>query len=119
MESMVPLMLVLSFFIIKAYGSSFVEVKQTVTDDTIQGDFADEDDVVLKAVHSTTSESAFIESGSGSGSASGRNNGYPSPDEDDSNEEQILRRDEGDSDEQSVLQEREDANEKITDYPAN
>ena len=77
------------------------------------------DDVVVQAVHSTTSESAFIESGSGSGSASGRNSGYPSPDEDDSNEEQILRRDEGDSDEQSVLQEREDANEKITDYPAN
>ena len=77
------------------------------------------DDIVVQAVHSTTSESAFIESGSGSASASGRNSGYPSPDEDDSNEEQILRRDEGDFDEQSVLQEREDANEKITDYPAN
>ena len=77
------------------------------------------DDVVVKAVHSTTSESAFIESGSGSASASGRNSGYPSPDEDDCREEQILRRDEGDSDEQPVLQESEDANEKITDYPAN
>ena len=77
------------------------------------------DDVVVKAVHSTTSESAFIESGSGSGSASGRNSGYPIPDEDDSNEEEILRRDEGDSDEQPVQQESEDANEKITVYPAN
>ncbi|XP_073241396.1 uncharacterized protein [Porites lutea] len=117
MESMVPLMLLLSFVIIKAYGSSFVEVKQTVTDDTIQGDFDDEDDVVVKAVHSTTSESAFIESGSGS--ASGSNSGYPSPDEDDSNEEQFLKQDDGDSDEQPVLQESEDANKKITDYPAN
>ena len=75
------------------------------------------DDVVVKAVHSTTSESAFIESGSGS--ASGSNSGYPSPDEDDSNEEQFLKQDDGDSDEQPVLQESEDANKKITDYPAN
>lgn len=28
--------------VVTAYGSSFVEVKQTVTDDTIQGDFDDE-----------------------------------------------------------------------------
>ena len=77
------------------------------------------DDVVVKAVLSTTSESAFIESGSGSASASGRNSGYPSPDEDDSNEEQLLKQDDGDSDEQPVLQESEDANKKITDYPAN
>ena len=71
------------------------------------------DDVVVKAVHSTTSESAFIESGSGSGSASGRNSGYPSPDEQDSNEEQ-LHAGEGDSDEQPVLQESEDADDYRT-----
>ena len=71
------------------------------------------DDVVVKAVHSTTSESAFIESGSGSGSASGRNSGYPSPDEHDSNEEQ-LHAGKGDSDEQPVLQESEDADDYRT-----
>ena len=38
-----------------AYGSSFVEVKQTVTDDTIQGDFADEGNCNVRCINITQS----------------------------------------------------------------
>ena len=36
---------------VTAYGSSFVEVKQTVTDDTIQGDFADEGNCNVRCIN--------------------------------------------------------------------
>ena len=40
---------------VTAYGSSFVEVKQTVTDDTIQGDFADEGNCNVRCINITQS----------------------------------------------------------------
>ena len=40
---------------VTAYGSSFVEVKQTVTDDTIQGDFDDEGNCNVRCINITQS----------------------------------------------------------------
>ena len=40
---------------VTAYGSSFVDVKQTVTDDTIQGDFADEGNCNVRFINITQS----------------------------------------------------------------
>lgn len=39
-----------SCMLVTAYGSSFVEVKQTVTDDTIQGDFDDEGNCNVRCI---------------------------------------------------------------------
>ena len=39
--------------VVTAYGSSFVEVKQTVIDDTIQGDFDDEGNCNVHCINIT------------------------------------------------------------------